>query len=105
MLESLKSRPITMLPDAITFEGRILYLTVDPALVRICHCTDCQMLTGSPVRANAGCEFLRDPGYMTLSNCRMLRFRYLSTPWIWPSFVIGAPPGAKSASRRKPTRY
>ena len=34
MLESLKSRPITTLPDAITFEGRILYLTVDPALVR-----------------------------------------------------------------------
>jgi 3-isopropylmalate/(R)-2-methylmalate dehydratase large subunit len=34
MLESLKTRPITTLPDAITFEGRILYLTVDPALVR-----------------------------------------------------------------------
>lgn len=34
MLESLKSRPITMLPDAITFHGRILYLTVDPDLIR-----------------------------------------------------------------------
>ena len=34
MLESLKSRPITKLPDNIRFEGRILYLTEDPALVR-----------------------------------------------------------------------
>ncbi len=34
MLESLKTRPITKLPDAITFDGRILYLTVDPDLVR-----------------------------------------------------------------------
>lgn len=34
MLESLKSRPITTLPEAIRFDGRILYLTVDPALVR-----------------------------------------------------------------------
>lgn len=32
---------------AITYEA-----IVDPALVRICHCTDCQMLTGSPFRAN-----------------------------------------------------
>ena len=34
MLESLKTRPITTLPDDIRFEGRFLYLTEDPALVR-----------------------------------------------------------------------
>jgi len=34
MLESLKSRPITKLPDDIRFEGRILYLTEDAGLVR-----------------------------------------------------------------------
>lgn len=34
MLESLKTRPIATLPDAIRFDGRVLYLTVDPALVR-----------------------------------------------------------------------
>jgi len=31
----------------ITFEAE-----VDPAAVTICHCTDCQMLTGSAFRAN-----------------------------------------------------
>ncbi len=31
----------------ITFEAE-----VDPATVTICHCTDCQMLTGSAFRAN-----------------------------------------------------
>ena len=34
MLESLKSRPVTTLPDEIRLSGRILYLTEDPALVR-----------------------------------------------------------------------
>lgn len=34
MLESLKSRSITMLPDTIRFDGRILYLTTDPASLR-----------------------------------------------------------------------
>ncbi|HQR18732.1 MAG TPA: hypothetical protein PK948_10185 [Gemmatimonadales bacterium] len=34
MLESLKTRPIATLPDAIRFEGRFLYLTADAALVR-----------------------------------------------------------------------
>ena len=32
---------------AITFEAE-----VDPDAVTICHCTDCQMLTGSAYRAN-----------------------------------------------------
>lgn len=32
---------------AIRYEAQ-----VDPANVRICHCTDCQMLTGSVFRAN-----------------------------------------------------
>ena len=31
----------------ITFEGE-----VDPATARVCHCTDCQMLSGSTFRAN-----------------------------------------------------
>jgi hypothetical protein len=31
--------------------GRITYdASVDPALVRICHCTDCQMLSGTGYR-------------------------------------------------------
>jgi hypothetical protein len=33
--------------------GKIAYAaTVDPDTVLICHCTDCQTLTGSPFRAN-----------------------------------------------------
>ena len=33
--------------------GRITYeAVVDPAKVSICHCTDCQMLTGSAYRAS-----------------------------------------------------
>jgi 3-isopropylmalate/(R)-2-methylmalate dehydratase large subunit len=34
MLESLKSRPVTTLPEEIRLAGRILYLTEDPGLVR-----------------------------------------------------------------------
>ena len=34
MLESLKSRTITRLPDQVTFRGRILFLAEDPALIR-----------------------------------------------------------------------
>ena len=33
MLESLKSRPTPKLPDQVTFDGRILFLTQDPALI------------------------------------------------------------------------
>jgi hypothetical protein len=34
--------------------GRIRYeATVDPALVTVCHCTDCQMLTGTGYRVGA----------------------------------------------------
>ena len=33
--------------------GKITYeAVVDPAKVSICHCTDCQMLTGSAYRAS-----------------------------------------------------
>ncbi len=33
--------------------GRISFeAEVDPAAVRLCHCTDCQMLSGSAFRAN-----------------------------------------------------
>lgn len=34
MLESLKSRAVTTLPEEIRLSGRILYLAEDPALVR-----------------------------------------------------------------------
>ena len=34
MLESLKSRPTPKLPEQVRFEGRILFLTEDPALIR-----------------------------------------------------------------------
>jgi len=34
--------------------GRVTFdPTVDPARVSICHCTDCQVLTGSPFRLTA----------------------------------------------------
>jgi hypothetical protein len=35
----------------ITFEAEI-----DPNAVRICHCTDCQTLTGSVYRVNVFCD-------------------------------------------------
>src|SRR5512139_175877 len=34
MLESLKSRPVTTLPEELQLSGRILYLAEDPGLVR-----------------------------------------------------------------------
>jgi hypothetical protein len=37
----------------ITFEAEI-----DPEMVSICHCTDCQTLTGSPFRVTAVCSGL-----------------------------------------------
>lgn len=46
----------TVLEDAMKIDGqchcgRISFTaTVDPARVSICHCTDCQTLTGSPFR-------------------------------------------------------
>ncbi|WP_458760813.1 GFA family protein [Afipia sp. TerB] len=37
--------------------GRVSYrATIDPAKVSICHCTDCQRLTGSPFRATVLCS-------------------------------------------------
>ncbi|MEP7325949.1 MAG: 3-isopropylmalate dehydratase, partial [Gemmatimonadota bacterium] len=34
MLESLRNRPTPKLPDQVRFDGRILFLTEDPALIR-----------------------------------------------------------------------
>ncbi len=34
MLDSLKSRPIHRLPDQVRLDGRILFLTTDPELIR-----------------------------------------------------------------------
>ena len=37
--------------------GRVTYRAdIDPAKVSICHCTDCQNLTGSPYRVTAICS-------------------------------------------------
>jgi hypothetical protein len=37
--------------------GRVTYQAeIDPARVSICHCTDCQMLTGSPYRVTVICS-------------------------------------------------
>ncbi len=37
--------------------GRIRYeAEIDPARISICHCTDCQRLTGSPFRVTALCD-------------------------------------------------
>ena len=37
--------------------GRVTYeAEIDPAKVSICHCTDCQSLTGSPYRATVLCS-------------------------------------------------
>jgi len=36
--------------------GRITFTaSVDPAAVSICHCTDCQTLSGAPWRASVAC--------------------------------------------------
>ena len=40
----------------ITFEAEI-----DPETVSVCHCTDCQTLTGSPFRVTAVCLALPCP--------------------------------------------
>jgi hypothetical protein len=37
--------------NAIAFEAEI-----DPARIRICHCTDCQKLSGTAFRVTAPCE-------------------------------------------------
>ena len=37
---------------AITYEAEI-----DPAMVTICHCTDCQVMSGGPYRNNAPCKW------------------------------------------------
>jgi len=37
--------------------GRVSYeADIDPCKVSICHCTDCQSLTGSPYRVTAICD-------------------------------------------------
>ena len=37
--------------------GRVTYLAdIDPVKVSICHCTDCQSLTGSPYRVTVICS-------------------------------------------------
>ena len=37
--------------------GRVTYRAdIDPERVSICHCTDCQALTGSPYRVTAICS-------------------------------------------------
>jgi hypothetical protein len=37
--------------------GRVSYQAeIDPARVSVCHCTDCQMLTGSPFRVTVICS-------------------------------------------------
>jgi hypothetical protein len=37
--------------------GRIAYeAEIDPDLVSVCHCTDCQLLTGSPFRVTVICS-------------------------------------------------
>ena len=37
--------------------GRVTYeAEIDPAKVSICHCTDCQSLTGSPYRVTVICS-------------------------------------------------
>ena len=40
--------------------GRVTYQAeIDPAQVSICHCTDCQTLTGSPYRVTVICSATR----------------------------------------------
>jgi hypothetical protein len=37
--------------------GRVTYeAEIDPAKISICHCTDCQQLTGSPFRVTVICD-------------------------------------------------
>jgi hypothetical protein len=46
-----------MLIDGQCHCGRVTYQAdIDPERVSICHCTDCQMLTGSPYRVTVICS-------------------------------------------------
>jgi hypothetical protein len=46
-----------MLIDGGCHCGRITYeAEIDPDLVSVCHCTDCQSLTGSPFRVTVICS-------------------------------------------------
>src|SRR3979490_346103 len=47
----------TMLIDGQCHCGRVTYeAEIDPDQVSICHCTDCQSLTGSPYRVTVICS-------------------------------------------------
>src|ERR1700755_2430163 len=48
---------LTMQIDGQCHCGRITYqAAIDPARVSICHCTDCQSLTGSPYRVTVAAK-------------------------------------------------
>ncbi|KPF47366.1 GFA family protein [Rhizobium sp. AAP43] len=52
--------------------GAIRYAAeIDPALIGICHCTDCQRLTGSAYRVTAACL----PDQLRLKSGRPRRYR------------------------------
>jgi hypothetical protein len=51
------SRDFAMHIDGQCHCGRVSYQAeIDPQRVSICHCTDCQMLTGSPYRVTVLCS-------------------------------------------------
>jgi hypothetical protein len=58
-----------MLEEAMKIDGQChcgmvsFEATIDPARVSVCHCTDCQTLTGSPFRRH-GADCAREyPAY------------------------------------------
>ena len=80
--------------------GRIRYeAVVDPATVGLCHCTDCQKLTGSPYRVSVAArpENIRMTGnppkvYLKVAESGRTRRQYFCPECGSPVFVCGEDP-------------
>jgi hypothetical protein len=72
--------------------GQISYeAEVDPATIRVCHCTDCQKLTGTAFRTN----IVSPPG-----TFRITRERRRFTSRLPRAGISGHVPSAQNAVRR-----
>ena len=77
--------------------GSVTYQAdIDPERVSICHCTDCQVLTGSPYRVTAICsaDRIRITGkvpkvYAKTGDNGSTRFQLLCPVCGWPLFTSG----------------
>jgi hypothetical protein len=91
-----------MLEDAMKVDGQChcgmvsFEATIDPARVSICHCTDCQTLTGSPFRVTVLCqgERIRMTGkaariYAKVGDNGRTRFQHFCPECGTPLFTSG----------------